>query len=85
MREAGHPCSTTASSVTPPHLIDFSAVTRGIIEIREVMKQADAQASMGRRTIVFVDEIHRFNKAQQDAFLERAGAGAICAAAGLIP
>ena len=49
--------------------IDFSAVTSGIKEIREVMRQADAQASTGRRTIVFVDEIHRFNKAQQDAFL----------------
>ena len=57
--------------------IDFSAVTSGIKEIREVMKQADAQASTGRRTIVFVDEIHRFNKAQQDAFLPFVEKGSI--------
>ena len=64
-------CHTHAS------FIDFSAVTSGIKEIREVMKQADAQASMGSRTIVFVDEIHRFNKAQQDAFLPFVEKGAI--------
>ncbi|RRR25575.1 replication-associated recombination protein A [Schaalia georgiae] len=57
--------------------IDFSAVTSGIKEIREVMKRADAQASVGRRTIVFVDEIHRFNKAQQDAFLPFVEKGSI--------
>ena len=57
--------------------IDFSAVTSGIKEIREVMRQADAQASTGRRTIVFVDEIHRFNKAQQDAFLPFVEKGSI--------
>ena len=57
--------------------IDFSAVTSGIKEIREVMKRADATSRMGNRTIVFVDEIHRFNKAQQDAFLPFVEKGAI--------
>ena len=72
---------TTLARVIAHHthasFIDFSAVTSGIKEIREVMKQADAQASMGRRTIVFVDEIHRFNKAQQDAFLPFVEKGSI--------
>lgn len=57
--------------------IDFSAVTSGIKEIREVMKRADAERSLGRTTILFVDEIHRFNKAQQDAFLPFVEKGAI--------
>ena len=72
---------TTLARVIAHHtnasFIDFSAVTSGIKEIREVMKQADAQASVGRRTIVFVDEIHRFNKAQQDAFLPFVEKGSI--------
>ena len=72
---------TTLARVIARHthasFIDFSAVTSGTKEIREVMKQADAQASMGRRTIVFVDEIHRFNKAQQDAFLPFVEKGSI--------
>jgi putative ATPase len=50
--------------------LPFSAVLSGIKEVREVMQRAaSAKAATGRRTIVFVDEIHRFNKAQQDAFL----------------
>jgi putative ATPase len=50
--------------------LPFSAVLSGIKEVREVMQRAAAaKAATGRRTIVFVDEIHRFNKAQQDAFL----------------
>ena len=48
--------------------IDFSAVTSGIKEIRNVMQQAEDNRRYGEKTIVFVDEIHRFNKAQQDAF-----------------
>ena len=48
--------------------IDFSAVTSGIKEIRTVMQQAEDNRRYGEKTIVFVDEIHRFNKAQQDAF-----------------
>ena len=57
--------------------IDFSAVTSGIKEIRDIMKRADAAAGTGTRTIVFIDEIHRFNKAQQDAFLPFVEKGAI--------
>ncbi len=57
--------------------IDFSAVTSGIKEIRDVMKQAEDNRYAGERTIVFVDEIHRFNKAQQDAFLPFVEKGSI--------
>lgn len=63
---------TTRSS-----FIDFSAVTSGIKEIKEVMKQAENDRMMGLKTIVFVDEIHRFNKAQQDAFLPYVEKGSI--------
>ncbi|MCL2856486.1 MAG: replication-associated recombination protein A [Oscillospiraceae bacterium] len=54
---------------TRARFVDFSAVTSGIKEIKEVMAQAEKSRLMGERTILFVDEIHRFNKAQQDAFL----------------
>jgi putative ATPase len=55
---------------TRAHFVPFSAVLAGIKEVKEVMQQASAEKrATGRRTIVFVDEIHRFNKAQQDAFL----------------
>ena len=57
--------------------IDFSAVTSGIKEIRGVMQQAEDNRRFGERTIVFVDEIHRFNKAQQDAFLPFVEKGSI--------
>ena len=62
---------------TRSEFIDFSAVTSGIKEIREVMNRADEARMMGKRTIVFVDEIHRFNKAQQDAFLPFVEKGSI--------
>ena len=62
---------------TKANFINFSAVTSGIKEIREVMKQAQAARDGGQRTIVFVDEIHRFNKAQQDAFLPYVENGSI--------
>ena len=62
---------------TKAEFINFSAVTSGIKEIREVMKQADDNRFSGVKTIVFVDEIHRFNKAQQDAFLPFVEKGAI--------
>ena len=62
---------------TKANFIDFSAVTSGIKEIKEVMKQAEHSRLMGERTILFVDEIHRFNKAQQDAFLPFVERGAI--------
>ena len=57
--------------------INFSAVTSGIKEIRAVMEQAEMSRRMGRRTLLFVDEIHRFNKAQQDAFLPYVERGSI--------
>jgi putative ATPase len=60
------------------HFIAFSAVLSGIKEIKAVMAEAEeARRRLGRRTILFVDEIHRFNKAQQDAFLPRVEAGDI--------
>ena len=62
---------------TRSRFIEFSAVTSGIKEIREVMKQADTSSQYGQRTIVFVDEIHRFDKAQQDAFLPFVEKGSI--------
>ncbi len=62
---------------TKSSFIDFSAVTSGIKEIRDVMKQAEDGRMMGLKTIVFVDEIHRFNKAQQDAFLPYVEKGSI--------
>jgi putative ATPase len=49
--------------------VPFSAVLSGIKEVKEVMVSAQRSARLGRRTVIFVDEIHRFNKAQQDAFL----------------
>ncbi len=66
------------ASATRAHFISFSAVLSGIKEIRVVMAEAEeARRRLGRRTIVFVDEIHRFNKSQQDAFLPRVEAGDI--------
>ncbi len=56
---------------------DFSAVTSGIKEIRAVMEEAETARRFGERTILFVDEIHRFNKAQQDAFLPYVERGSI--------
>ena len=55
---------------TKSHFAPFSAVMSGIKEIKEVMREAEQQRrTYGRHTLLFVDEIHRFNKAQQDAFL----------------
>ena len=66
------------ASATQAHFISFSAVLSGIKEIRAVMAEAEeARRRTGRRTILFIDEIHRFNKAQQDAFLPRVEAGDI--------
>ena len=62
---------------TKASFIDFSAVTSGIKEIRAVMQQAEDNRRFGEKTIVFVDEIHRFNKAQQDAFLPFVEKGSI--------
>ena len=65
------------ASGTDAQFITFSAVTSGINEIKNVMQQADRMTALGARTIVFVDEIHRFNKAQQDAFLPFVEKGSI--------
>ena len=66
------------AKITRAHFISFSAVLAGIKEIRTVMTEAEeARRRLGRRTILFIDEIHRFNKAQQDAFLPRVEAGDI--------
>ncbi len=72
---------TTLARIIANHskasFINFSAVTSGIKEIRTVMQQAEDNRFSGERTIVFVDEIHRFNKAQQDAFLPFVEKGSI--------
>ncbi|MDL2259062.1 replication-associated recombination protein A [Eubacteriales bacterium OttesenSCG-928-K08] len=62
---------------TKSRFVNFSAVTSGIKEIKQVMNEAEGSRLMGERTILFVDEIHRFNKAQQDAFLPFVEKGSI--------
>ncbi len=62
---------------TQSTFIEFSAVLSGIKEIKQVMADAEKASHMGSRTILFVDEIHRFNKAQQDAFLPYVERGTI--------
>ena len=72
---------TTLARVIAGHtkaaFVDFSAVTGGIKEIRQIMQKADENTRYGEKTILFVDEIHRFNKAQQDAFLPFVEKGSI--------
>jgi putative ATPase len=63
--------------MTRSTFVPFSAVLSGIKEIKDIMAMAEKQRRLGRRTIVFVDEIHRFNKAQQDAFLPHVERGNI--------
>src|SRR5260221_9862238 len=66
------------ADTTKARFVSFSAVLAGIKEIRDVMAEAERlRRSTSRRTIVFIDEIHRFNKAQQDAFLPRVEAADI--------
>ncbi len=62
---------------TKSEFVPFSAVLAGIKEIKEVMAKAQGMRRYGRRTIVFIDEVHRFNRAQQDAFLPHVEAGNI--------
>ncbi len=62
---------------THSRFVDFSAVTSGIREVRQVMEEAGRARRFGERTILFVDEIHRFNKAQQDAFLPHVENGTV--------
>jgi len=65
------------AQATSASFIEFSAVLSGIKEIKQVMVEAEKAAQFGSRTILFVDEIHRFNKAQQDAFLPYVERGTI--------
>ncbi|HEL1676646.1 TPA: replication-associated recombination protein A [Streptococcus suis] len=65
------------AKTTQSHFITFSAVMNGIKEIRKIMNEAEENRLLGQRTIVFIDEIHRFNKAQQDAFLPYVEKGSI--------
>ncbi|HZQ24144.1 MAG TPA: replication-associated recombination protein A [Terriglobales bacterium] len=65
------------ANMTKADFIEFSAVLSGIKEIKQVMAEADRARQYGTRTIVFIDEIHRFNKAQQDAFLPHVEKGSI--------
>ncbi len=72
---------TTLASVvanrTKAQFVTYSAVTGGIKEVKEIMQRAEDSRQMGVRTVLFVDEIHRFNKAQQDAFLPFVEQGSI--------
>ena len=65
------------ANVTRAEFVNFSAVTSGIREIKEIMARAESGRRLGGRTVLFVDEIHRFNKAQQDAFLPYVEQGSI--------
>src|SRR5438046_3156945 len=65
------------AKMTKSDFIPFSAVLAGIKEIKEIMAAAERARRLGRRTILFVDEIHRFNKAQQDAFLPYVERGSV--------
>jgi putative ATPase len=65
------------ANTTRSEFVPFSAVTSGIKEIKQVMTEAERAHGYGRRTVVFVDEVHRFNKAQQDAFLPHVESGSI--------
>src|ERR1700741_1691148 len=71
------PLARVIARLTRSEFIAFSAVLAGIKEIKEVMAAAEYKARSGHCTIVFVDEVHRFNKAQQDAFLPHVEAGHI--------
>jgi putative ATPase len=57
------------AATTDRHFVPFSAVSDGVPRVREIIKEAEGRLALGRGTILFVDEIHRFNRAQQDAFL----------------
>src|SRR3954464_932960 len=62
---------------TDREFVPFSAVTEGVPRVREIVAEAEGRRRLGRGTILFADEIHRFNKAQQDAFLPHVEAGII--------
>ena len=62
---------------TDREFVPFSAVTEGVPRVREIIAEAESRLGLGRRTILFVDEIHRFNRAQQDAFLAAVESGIV--------
>ena len=65
------------ANYTDREFVPFSAVTEGVPRVREIVREAEERLDTGRGTILFADEIHRFNKAQQDAFLPHVEAGTI--------
>lgn len=65
------------ATTTDRHFVPFSAVSDGVTRVREIIKEASGRLALGRGTILFVDEIHRFNRAQQDAFLTAVEQGII--------
>ena len=69
--------ANVVANLTKAEFVNFSAVTSGIKEIKEIMARAESGRRVGLRTVLFVDEIHRFNKAQQDAFLPFVEKGSI--------
>ena len=69
--------ANVVANATKAEFVNFSAVTSGIKEIKEIMARAEKGRQLGVRTVLFVDEIHRFNKAQQDAFLPFVEQGSI--------
>ena len=69
--------ANVVANATKAEFVNFSAVTSGIKEIKEIMARAESGRHIGLRTVLFVDEIHRFNKAQQDAFLPYVEQGSI--------
>ena len=69
--------ANVVANLTKAEFVNYSAVTSGIKEIKEIMARAEAGRRVGLRTVLFVDEIHRFNKAQQDAFLPYVEQGSI--------
>ena len=71
------PVDQLIARITKCDFVPFSAVMSGIKEIKAVMADAERARRLGRRTVLFVDEIHRFNKAQQDAFLPHVERGTV--------
>ena len=69
--------ANVVANATKAEFVNYSAVTSGIKEIKEIMARAEQGRQLGIRTVLFVDEIHRFNKAQQDAFLPFVEQGSI--------
>jgi putative ATPase len=69
--------ANVVANATKAEFVNYSAVTSGIKEIKEIMARAESGRRVGIRTVLFVDEIHRFNKAQQDAFLPYVEQGSI--------